>query len=160
MSMICPNTPIISKQTKILNSRKEVFNNTNFKTFLYKEYEITFNSGRKEYMYSIALEIPITIIKKKILKTIKIFKWEFPIVTKTIKNVKNYYVEIPFRILSKGLYAVYYPQNYVKTPFQDIEISGPYHKLENLKFKNDLQLKDIDKIRNIVQKLNFEIINN
>jgi len=87
MSVLTENLPIITKQTKV-KGKKRVFTNTNFKTYLYKEYEITFNSGEKEYMYSVALEIPIEIIKERIVKELNLFGFKIPLMTeKTI--VKN-----------------------------------------------------------------------
>ena len=160
------NLPIINNEIKLLNSKIEIENNINFKTFIYKDYEIKFNSGKIEHLYSIAIKIPITIIKREILQSIKfnILKYniEIPIIIKTNKIIKNFYFEIPFKLNKNN---VYNSSNYVDSFYRKIifnensnkNLNKNLSKLKNIKFKNGYNLYDLDKIKNIITKLNFEI---
>ena len=170
------NLPIINNEIKLLNSKIEIENNTDFKTFIYKDYEIKFDSGKIEHLYSIAIEIPIIVIKKEILKSIKfnIFKYniEIPIITKTNKIIRNFYFEIPFKIIDDNAYN---PSNYVDSFYRKIifnenlnknynknlnkSLNKSLNKLKNIKFKNGYSLYDLDKIKNIIDNLKFEIEN-
>jgi len=156
MSVLTEDLPLITKRTKV-KGKKRVFTNTNFKTYLYKEYEITFNTGEKEYMYSIALEIPIEIIKERVVKEFNLFGIKIPLITKKTIIKKHCYLEIPFHLISSDFYAIYYPSNYVKSHHQNIIIKG-YEELENLKYKERFTKKDLYKIQKIVDKLKFEIV--
>jgi len=145
MSVLTEDLPIITKQTKV-NGKKRVFTNTNFKAYLYKEYEITFNSGEKEYMYSVALEIPIEIIKKRIVKQLNLFGFKIPLTTEKTIVKKHCYLEIPFRLVSEDFYAIYCPSNFVKSHHQKITLSG-YESLKNLSYKEKFTEEDLNNIK-------------
>jgi len=155
MSVLTEDLPIITKQTKV-NGKKRVFTNTNFKAYLYKEYEITFNSGEKEYMYSVALEIPIEIIKERIVKQLNLFGFKIPLITEKTIVKKHCYLEIPFHLISSDFYAIYCPSNFVKSHHQKITISG-YEGLENLSFRENFTKEDLNDIKEIVKKINLKV---
>jgi len=156
MSVLTEDLPIITKQTKV-KGKKRVFTNTNFKAYLYKEYEITFNSGEKEYMYSVALEIPIEIIKERIVKELNLFGLKIPLITEKTIVKKHCFLEIPFRLVSEDFYAIYCPSNYVNSHNQVIEIKD-YGDLENLKYNEKFTKKNLNKIKEVVKQINFEVI--
>ena len=156
MSVLTEDLPIITKQTKV-NGKKRVFTNTNFKAYLYKGYEVTFKSGTKEYFYSIALEIPIEIIKEIIVKELNLFGFKIPLMTKKTIVKKHCYLEIPFHLISNDFYAIYCPSNFVKSHHQKIVING-YEGLKNLSFRENFTKKDLNNIKEVVNKLNFEVM--
>jgi len=155
MSVLTEDLPLITKQTKV-KGKKRVFTNTNFKAYLYKEYEVTFNSGTKEYFYSVALQIPIKIIKERVVKELNLFGLKIPLMTEKTIVKKHCFLEIPFRLVSEDFYAIYCPSNFVKSHHQKIALNG-YKGLENLSFRENFTKEDLNDIKEIVKKINLKV---
>jgi len=149
----------ITKQSKV-KGKKRVFNNTDFKTYLYKEYEISFGKdgkNGKEIVYSVGIEIPIEIIKEKAEKELKLLGVKIPLKTKKTITTKTLFLEIPFRLSKIDFDEVKHSENFVKSHHQKIVING-YEDLENLSYKEKFTEEDLNNIKEIVKKLKFEIV--